>query len=432
MRAQTHIFSDKTIRRCASVCGLGFFGFCFWAAFVPLDEGIVAQGRVIVENDRRVVQHLEGGIVDDIFVREGDFVDVGSKLLRLSETAQLATRDQLAKQIATLAASRASLIALREGLDQPDFSSVNQAPIAEVEANDIKAKELALFAQRRTAHVAKQSVLIARQEAASQTAYVRAQQITSAEAELEILRTDLKLAEDMFAKKMARRDDLSQLERQIARLEGEIARLESERRSSAATADDFGSQLVQLNAENAQALSQQIRDTQAEFRAATEALTAAQEVLDRVEIVAPVSGHVLNLDVTAKGRVVNPGETLLEIVPPTQSVVVALRVRPSDRSMVYEGLSVRARFSAMRSWSGHEFSGEITMISADLKTDKITGTDYYEALVSIDAHVDGSGAVETVPGMPVDAFIFSGYRRTTFELLFAPLTESIFRGLRAS
>ncbi|MEO0785918.1 MAG: HlyD family type I secretion periplasmic adaptor subunit [Pseudomonadota bacterium] len=422
---------DGLVRTSTYACALGLGGFLAWAGFVPLEEGVTAGGKIIVENDRQVVQHFEGGIVEAIRVREGDFVEAGAIVVTLRETASLSNRDQLQTQIAALVAREARLEAMLAGSTAPDFSGLAAFDLDPINRQSLESEELNLFDADSASLRAETAILEQRALAARRTAALRAEQISGAETTLQVATEELSRFRTLLDSQMVRRDQVTQLEREVAGLRADIARLTSERDEAAASSRDAERQIEQIRAERRQRASSELRDARAERLAALESLNAAQDVLDRSVIVAPVSGEVLNLTHTTPGAVVPPAETIMEIVPREQRVVASVRVRPTDRASVYEGQTVRTQISAYRSWQTPRLEGEVMSLSADLKTDPATGADFYEARILLaTGGTSDDAALEITPGMPVDAFIYSGHSRTTLDYLFAPLMESVFKGLR--
>ena len=422
---------DPSIKYAALYCVFGLVGFGSWAGFAPLEEGVAAGGKIIVENDRQVVQHLEGGIVESIHVHEGDLVEAGAIVVTLRETASLSNRDQLQTQIAALVAREARLDAFLSGGDAPDFSGLDAFELGAISRQALLNEERNLFEADRVSLEAETSLLDQRALAARRTAVLRADQIASTQTTLKVASDELMRFQTLLDTQMVRRDQVTQLEREVAGLKSDIARLTSEREEATASASDAERQIAQIRAERRQRASAELRDTRAERMAAVESLNAAQDVLDRAVIVAPVSGEILNLNFTTPGSVVPSAETIMEIVPRESRAVASVRVRPTDRASVYEGQTVRIQISAYRSWRSPRLDGEVLSLSADLKTDPATGADFYEARILLDTSgVDYGGTLEITPGMPVDAFIYSGISRTTIDYLFAPLIESAFKGLR--
>ena len=424
---------DPVVKRMAVACFLGLGGFIAWGSFAPLEEGVVASGQVIVESDRKVIQHLEGGIISEINVREGQWVEQGETLVVLENIVSLAGRDQVVQEYAALAASTARLQSLLDADTQPDFSALDALELGAQERDDIVARERSLFAQQRQALAADIAVFSSRKQAAIDVQAARGEQAEIVGRSLSAARNELALMRDMQARQLARIDQVSQAERLVAGFEADIARLQAEASQAAANQLDLQAQINQARAQFSQDISASFLDTRAALLTAEESLRAAQNILDRSVITAPVTGEVLNMEFATIGGVVRPGETMMEIVPNLGEITASVRVRASDRATVYEGQTVRTQFSAFSSWSTPSLDGEVVDVSADLKTDPSTSATYYEARILVPAEqmelIEGN---EIIPGMPVDVFIYSGRSRTMFDYLLEPLRESAFRGLRTS
>jgi len=430
-KTQTKSSSDAFARRMGQICFIGLGGFLAWAGLVPLEEGVAASGAVVVESNRQVVQHLEGGIIQDIAIKEGALVEAGDTLLVLQETASLASRDQVIQEIAALSASVLRLNALQFGLDALDFESLDRLAVGTEELAAIKARETSLFTQQKKARAAEVAVLQSRRASAATRAQLKANEITITRRSLASTKEELDLFEDLFDQQLARRDQIISLERGVSDLESTIARLASEEAVASAEARSLDSQIAQVQAQFSEQLATEQRDTTARLQAAEESLSAAQDVLNRAIITAPVSGEILNLATSTKGGVVTPGETILEIVPTGDSIVASVQIKPTDRAQIFEGLKVRTQISAYRSWKSPSLEGTVDDVSADLKRDPVTGAAFYEARIQIDLPKDGAAAgLDITPGMPVDVFIFSGKSRTTLDYLFEPIVTSVFKGLR--
>lgn len=423
--------SDRFALRMGQICFLGLGGFALWAGLVPLEEGVSASGTVVVENNRQLIQHLEGGIIQDIAIKEGSQVAAGDTLLILQETASLASRDQIIQEIAALSASALRLSALQDQRQDLDFTSLTGLAVGDDELNAIESREYDLFIQQRNALAADIAVLSSQQQSARTNAQLKANEIDITRRSLASTQEELTLFENLFEQQLARRDQVIALERRVSDFEGTIARLESEKAVAEAEARSLSTQIAQVRAQFREAISTELRDTTARLQAAEESLSAAQDVLNRAIIKAPVGGEVLNLSSNTKGGVVAPGDTILEIVPSGDSIVASVQIKPTDRAQVFEGLNVRTQVSAYRSWKSPSLEGTIQDVSADLKRDPVSGAAFYEARVQIELPSDGSAsALEITPGMPVDVFIFSGKSRTTLDYLMEPIAASVFKGLR--
>ncbi len=424
---------DKIVRKMGAICLLGFGGFLVWGTLAPLEEGVAASGQIVVEDNRQRVQHLEGGILSEIKVREGQLVRKGDVLVVLEKTASLSSRDQVVQEYGALAASVARLRALQSSASAPTFEALDELDLGAAERADIIKRETGLFHQQRSSLEADIAVLSARISAAKQTQVSRQSQIEIARKALESASGELAVIQDMFAQQLARRDQVTSSERLVATLEGDIARLQSQGDDAKASELDFQAQIKQLRARYAQDNAANLLSTSAELLAVEERLNAAQDILDRSVITAPVSGEVLNMAFSTIGGVVRSGETLMEIVPDIGEVTASVQISAADRSSVAEGQIVRTQFSSYRGWQAPRLEGEIIDVSADLKTDPVTSVSYYEARIRVPAsEIAKTTDVDVIPGMPVDTFIYSGKSRTLLDYLLEPLGESLFRGLRTS
>ena len=424
---------DKIVRKMGAICLLGFGGFLVWGTLAPLEEGVAASGQIVVEDNRQRVQHLEGGILSEIKVREGQLVQKGDVLVVLEKTASLSSRDQVVQEYGALAASVARLRALQSSASAPTFEALDELDLGAAERADIIKRETGLFHQQRSSLEADIAVLSARISAAKQTQVSRQSQIEIARKALESASGELAVIQDMFAQQLARRDQVTSSERLVATLEGDIARLQSQGDDAKASELDFQAQIKQLRARYAQDNAANLLSTSAELLAVEERLNAAQDILDRSVITAPVSGEVLNMAFSTIGGVVRSGETLMEIVPDIGEVTASVQISAADRSSVAEGQIVRTQFSSYRGWQAPRLEGEIIDVSADLKTDPVTSVSYYEARIRVPAsEIAKTTDVDVIPGMPVDTFIYSGKSRTLLDYLLEPLGESLFRGLRTS
>lgn len=424
--------SDPFVRNAAIFCFIGLGGFLLWAGLAPLAEGVPANGQIVVENNRQVVQHLEGGIIREVRVRDGDYVEAGDALITLEETASLATRDEILQDIATQTASLQRLSALRDGDEAPDFSALETMEIGEVERGEVLTRQTDLFDQQKQSFEADIAVLIARRDGAQASRRLHAQQIVVTQRVLAAAEDQLELLNARVERQMARVDELRAMERDVATLEAEISRLRTEAQTSETLERDLDGQIAQAEANFQRVVSAELLEVRTALQAAEERLSAAQDILNRSVIVAPQAGEVLNLRFSTRGGVIRPGDTILEIVPDVGEVTASVRIQPNDRAAVFEGLAVRTRLTAFKSWMTPRLDGEVTDVSADLKTDPNSGISYYEVRVNIPAtELDKLQDLEIIPGMPVEVFIYSGSSRTTLDYLLEPISESLFRGARS-
>ncbi|MXO66644.1 HlyD family type I secretion periplasmic adaptor subunit [Altericroceibacterium endophyticum] len=425
------ILEDTWLKRALIACGCALGLFLLWGALAPLAEGVTAFGKVTSDTDRRVVQHLEGGIIEDILVREGDIVQAGQTLMVLRDVSAVSGRDQVAIDYADISATIARLLALSGKSDsfKPDgieFGMIDAATI-----DEIIRRQTQLFEQQKRKLSADISVLAARRAGLQQTVRNSETEINSSLRQLEIVRRELADKRDLLAEQLIPADEVIRLERDEARLSAEIGRLTTARQSDAAQVQELGEQIAQIQAKFDEEIAQQLVEARAKSSEFAQKLTAMEDVVDRSMIVAPTSGTILNLAYTTTGGVVRAGEPILEIVPNNDELLATVEIRPSDIENVYSGLKVRTRFSGLASWDTPSLAGEVAQVSADLKTSPSGDYSFYEARIRMSASELAQMDSSVIPGMPVEAFIASGHTRTLIDYLLEPLTATIRRGARS-
>jgi len=428
--AYSRLWKSKTIKFGAIICTIAFGGFVIWASLAPLAEGVIVYGKVAVENNRKTIQHLEGGIIQDIIVREGDIVKAGAPLMILTDVSVAAGRDQIAKELANIEASIDRLEALLAGAQRLKFRNLEQDIISEDVLTSTHARQRELFDQQRSKLRADIDVLNSRRTGLIERAANHEAQITSTRRAQDLVVADIERSRLLLDQRLIRALDLSGLERDEARLSSDIARLISEQSTARAQADEISQQIVQRQAEFRQQVSADLVTTRSELLANKERLVSAQDVVNRTTVYAPQSGEILNLAFANAGAVIRPGETILEIVPDNQDLIATAEVKPSDRDSVYEGLSVEARLSGLKAWDSPLLKGEVSDISADLKTSPDGRYSYYEAKVTIEKENLSQLEVPLTPGMPIEAFIFSGEKRTFVEYLLEPVNATMRKAAR--
>lgn len=428
--AYSRLWKSKTIKFGAIICTIAFGGFVIWASLAPLAEGVIVYGKVAVENNRKTIQHLEGGIIQDIIVREGDIVKAGAPLMILTDVSVAAGRDQIAKELANIEASIDRLEALLAGAQRLKFRNLEQDIISEDVLTSTRARQRELFDQQRSKLRADIDVLNSRRTGLIERAANHEAQITSTRRAQDLVAADIERSRLLLDQRLIRALDLSGLERDEARLSSDIARLISEQSTARAQADEISQQIVQRQAEFRQHVSADLVTTRSELLANKERLVSAQDVVNRTTVYAPQSGEILNLAFANAGAVIRPGETILEIVPDNQDLIATAEVKPSDRDSVYEGLSVEARLSGLKAWDSPLLKGEVSDISADLKTSPDGRYSYYEAKVTIEKENLSQLEVPLTPGMPIEAFIFSGEKRTFVEYLLEPVNATMRKAAR--
>lgn len=406
-----------------------FGGFGAWAAFAPLDSAAIAVGTLAVESRRKTIQHLEGGIVGEILVDEGSVVTVGEPLIRL-DTTQSQIRFELHRgQLRAAVALSARLTAERDGLDGIVFPDWLAADASNPDVAEIMAGEERIFAARRNAIANRVAILGQRvlQLAAEITGLHG--QIAAQDRELGYIRDEISTVQSLFDQGLATMPRLLALRREAASIDGERARFDGAIARAEQRIGETQLEIDDLSTSMMNAVVQELRNVQTQIADLGERIAAAEDILERTEIIAPVSGTVVGLQVFTAGGIISPGAPLMDIVPTDDPLIIEARVEPNDIDVVHPGQEARVHFSAFSQRRTPSFTGLVFQISADLLTDENSGQAYYLARITIDEDQDGLDELNLYPGMQVEVMIKTG-ARTAIDYILEPLTSSMNRALR--
>jgi len=421
----------RSIRRWLLAGGLTLAGgIGFFAAFsvtIPLAEAVVAEGTVQAEAGRTAVQHLEGGIVEDLFVRDGDRVEAGQPLLRLRPVQADAQREQVAAQVVALAFQVARLDAEIQGHGR--FLWPAEAEIAPARSLEIAALQENLLRTRLAERAASDAVLTARISQARVALEGTDAQIRALTRQIALLQEEIAAVEALVRQGLERRPRLLALQRTEASLHGSLAEAEAARARQMQVARELEEQrqaehrrrLAEIQEERRQALD---RLTDARAR-----LAAATDMTERHEIRAPIAGVVLAPRLPHPGTVARSGEVLLEIVPVLDEPEIVFRVAPRDVDVVLIGRKVDVRFPGFVARKMPPLHGVVTHVAPDV----IQGpgeAPHYLARARLDApslaHLRN---VALSQGFPAQVFVL-GRERTLLAYLTDPLVDGLRRALR--
>lgn len=405
-------------------------GFGAWSALAPLAEAALGPGVIKAEGNRRTVQHLEGGIVRAILVRDGDRVRAGQVLMRLDDVQSGAQREALEAQALALMAQDARLSAELDGADGIAWPAALLARRDEPRVADLIAGQTALFVSRRSAFLNSQAVLEARAEQHRAALGSARGQIISQERQVSLIRDEMKGVEELLRLGLERRPRLLALQRAEASLTGSREDLLGQvARAEAGLAETTAQMRADADARLAEAGREQ-REVRARLVDVEAKLDQARDVAARRDILAPEDGVVLNLRYFTVGGVVKPGEAVLDIVPAQDRLIAEVLVRPGDIDTVHPGLAAELRFPAFKQRLTPYLLGRVEFVSADAVYDERLRADVYRAHVAIpEAELARLGGAALTPGMPVEAMILVG-ERTFWQYMTQPLLDSFARAFR--
>lgn len=403
---------------------LVFVVFGGWAVLAPLNGAAFAPGTVTVKSYKKVVQHLEGGIVADILARDGDLVELGQPLLILDDTQSTASLEIANTQYTALRAREARLIAERDGLEQivypRGFSTQDARAQQEVSAQN------EIFAARKASNEGRAEILQQRinqlqNQVLGMQALRRSKEALAASYEEELQDTQALLAQGFSEK-----NRLRQAERNFASFSGEAAELTANIAATEVQIGEARLQILQQDSDFQNEVVTELSEVQTSLQDARERVTALEDLVSRTTVVSPDTGVVNGMQVHTIGGVIGPGSPIAEIVPESDELIIEASVNTIDIDRVSEGQEARIRFSTFGS-SAPTIFGEVISLSADAMQNDVTGMPFY--LARVEVYEDGMedlGDLALMPGMPAEVFINTG-ARTFIQYLFKPLSNAVAR-----
>jgi len=421
---------------------LVFGGMGTWAAIARLDSAVVAPGMIAVESDRRAVQHLEGGIVSEIFVKEGSTVRQGELLMRLDGTRARAQEEVVRGERDTQRATEARLLTERDDRNEIVFPAELVARRKEVKVSEILKLQQAQFDTRRAAIKGQRQILQQRvQELEEQIVGLQALE-KSKHRQAELIAEEMRMIENLVKAGHVTRQRYLALQREASRLEGEAGDHMSSIAKARQTIGETQLQMMQLDNDRQQDIAKELKDVQAKLFESTEKLAAVEDQTRRLDIVAPADGVVINLAYVTVGGVVPAGATILSIVPTNDRVVVQAQISPADIDTVHAGQPVHIRFSTVGAKRVPVLQGTLEYISADRLTMEqrpgyataamptLVPNAFYTGRVTINRdELDKLQDTKLHTGMPVEVLINRG-ERTVLDYVIAPLSNNFARAFK--
>lgn len=412
-----------------SILLFGVFGM--WAALWPLATGAVAPGKVVLDTNRKTIQHLEGGIVKELLVREGQMVNAGDVLVRLDATTANARRDAQRSQYISARATEARLIAERDD----DAAVTFPQELLALDGRDTEVTEQLdtqrrLFTTRKANLKEQMDALQQRINQGSEEINGLRQQVAAAGEQMRLLNEEIAMVQSLVNSGNAVRSRLLALQRSLAQISG--ARGEASANIGRVN-QQMNEARVNLANKKTEYLNQvvtELKDAQVQASNLSEQLRSSEAIAQRIDITAPLSGQVVGLNVHTVGGVIGPGEKIMDIVPTGDKLVVEAQVNPQDIDNVHEGLKARVRLTAYKQRRIRAVEGTVITVSADRFEDEQTGRAYFTTRVEIPTEeIADLKNVELTPGMPAEVLIVTG-SRTMLSYLLDPIRYGFGRAFR--
>ncbi|MGU3663377.1 HlyD family type I secretion periplasmic adaptor subunit [Methylobacterium sp. A49B] len=399
-----------------------------WGLLAPVSGAAVAEGSLQVEGKRQTVQHPYGGVVRDLFVKEGETVRTGQILMTLSDTEPRSNLDVLVAQRNALLAEEARLMAERDGRAEPDFGLMRPAQGtaegAEAAVAQAMANERAVMIARKRQYDIQSGLLNQRigqlgdQRRGSEAA------LNGLVRQADLIEEEAKGARYLLTSGLTPKTRVLALEREAAKL---LADQGTKRSEIAATDQAIASaklDIAKLDRDRMTEITNDLRTTQSSLAEIAPKIEAARDVVHRTRITAPATGAVVGLSVFTRGGVVQQGARLLDIVPKSNPLMVEARLKLNDINEVVPGRRADVRLTGFTRNERPIISGEIATVSADRLTDDRSGEGYYSILVRMNPDDVARSKVELQAGMPAE-IVVTTRPRTFFDYLVAPLLDQI-------
>lgn len=402
---------------------IGFGGFLFWAALAPLDEGVPGQGVVAIDTKRKAVQHLSGGIVKEVLVREGDEVKEGQLLIRLDEAAVRANYETTRQRYLGLRAMQGRLVAEQSSSAKiafhPDLEKASADPLIRQQM----LNQEQLFVTRRT--LLRSDLQSIDESIQGQHGLLEAYagMLMNRKNQLALVNEELSNFRGLVKEGYAPRNRQLEMERTVADISTSMADLQGNTVRAQRTIGELRQRAISRQQEYRREVETQLADVSREVLAEEQKFRAVSDDLGRTEIKAPVAGQVVSLAVQTVGGVVQPGQKLMDIVPGNEALLLEARVAPHLIDRVHAQLPVDVRFNSFAHSPQLVLAGKVVSVSGDLLTEQQSGITYYLARVQLTPEgVKALGKRQMQPGMPVEV-VFKTGERSLLTYLLHPLTK---------
>ena len=423
----------KPVKYGLSIIAIFFGVFFFWAWLMPINSSSIASGVVVLDFNRKTIQHLEGGIIQEILVKEGSHVTTGSDLVILQNIQAKAQAKAVQKQLFSSQAIYQRLITEQDYNNDLDLNFIeNEAKkLNFTEAVDVIKTQNDIFKIKKEAYFGKIDILNKRINQLEQEIEAKKSALIANDKQLEILKNEQEIAIKMVELRNIPITDKLAIEKQIADLEGRKGSLNAEIAKSMQSISETNLEIINFSKEHLNAVLAEKQEIEERISGLTEQFTGTSDVLKRTVIKAPASGIVMDLKFHTKGAVVPPGGEIMHIVPQDEELIIEARINPQDIDNVKQGLKAKINLSAFKAKKVPKLDGVVASISADILTDEISGENYFLGRIKIseDSLSDLKENIQLYPGMPAEVFIITG-SRTLLQYLISPISDAAYKAIR--
>ncbi len=401
-----------------------------WAAIFKIKGAVIASGVVMVEGKPKTLQHLDGGIVGEILVHNGDVVKKGQVVIRLDPTAMDANRTIVEKRLFEAQARVDRLRAEWDDAKVIPWSKILVDARARADVAEIMTGQQKLFEARKKSMSGQVAQLRQRIEQSREQIQGLNDLIGSKRAQLALIGEELDGLRTLLVKGYVPKTRVLALEREEARIGGDISTHRSDISRTHSAIGETEIQILQIKKDEIAEILTELRQVESERSDLNEQLTTASDQFERIDITSPVAGIVHDMSVTTLGGVITPGQPIMQIIPVNDRLIIEARIQPIDIDQVYIGQPARINLSAFSQRTTPQLDGFVINTSADSLIDQVTGAPYYSVRIEIPpAEREKLGDLTLIPGMPAESFIQTD-ERTVLNYLLKPFTEQLGRSFR--
>ncbi|PWJ88691.1 HlyD family secretion protein [Mesorhizobium loti] len=404
---------------------VGCFGY--WAATAPLSGAAVAHGAISASGRNVRIQHLEGGIIHQTLIEEGDRVKAGQELILLDDTTAKTQVNRLSKQFVSLSAKAQRLISERDSATALELPESLRQSADDIELSNLIEEQRKEFVARLSRFNSEQDILNQRVSTLRESLVGLSAQRQAIESQLTIVADELKRKKALVDQGLTNHFEYTQIQRNQADLIGQAGSIESELASTRSQVVEAKEQIERSKTQRVEQAVSELAETRTSLADIEEQLAAAQAILSRTTVRSPTDGIIVSAVYSSPGAVVAPGEKVIEILPTGSSLIVEAKLSPRDIDSVHAGQSARLKLTALNTRLTPDVAATVINVSADRLMDENTHEPYYRAKLRITDDLPAPVTAEQLyPGMPVEAFISTG-DRTFFEYLVRPVLDSFHR-----
>ena len=419
--------TDQPIRMGFWVLIVGFGCFMLWTAFAPLDEGVSAAASVSIESKRKTIQHMSGGVVHNVLVKEGQMVKAGDVLVELDEGVSKANFEAVRQNYMGQRASESRLLAEQSGADRINFHSDLMTSATDPLVLQHMQSQTLLFQSRKAAlqaemQAGEENLGGLKAQFESTTSMLENRKIQAALQEQQI-----KAVKELSLEGYAPKNQVLQLEQSQSELRSLMADLQGNLNRIQRSMAEVHQRLAQRKQEYLKEVSQQLADVRREVQSGQDKLKAVTEELARTQVKSPVDGQVVGMQVSSIGGVVTPGQRLMDVVPNSEALVVDAKIPPHIIDKVFAGEAVEVRFSTFANSPQLVLDAKLVSVSKDVISEQTAMgvQSYYLARAAINEEgMKTLGKRVLQPGMPAEVLIKTG-ERSLLTYLLHPLTKRI-------